>query len=83
MARAKVGGFGHSLIRYGKWAPSPGRLFVHFEPGNITVLLRTCPNGLTKIRVWRIVVHLSKELQWFATHPLAECLSHQGIIRVL
>ena len=46
------------------------------------VLLRTCPNRLTKIRFWWLVVHLSKELQWFSSPQDAECLSHVIKIRV-
>ena len=42
----------------------------------------TCPSPLTKIRVWWIFVHLSKELQWFSSPQDAECLSHVIKIRV-
>ena len=48
MARAKVGGHDSSPPASRNDAPSPGCPFVHFEQGNIMVLLRTCPNGLTK-----------------------------------
>ena len=42
----------------------------------------TCPNRLAKIRFWWLVVHLSKELQWFSSPQDAECLSHDIKIRV-
>ena len=51
VARAKVGGWDSSPPDSRKVAPSPACPFVHFELGNIMVLLRTCPNRLTKIRV--------------------------------
>ena len=83
VARAKVGGFGSSPIRSRKVALSRGYPFVHFETGNVTVFLRTCLSQLIKIKVWRIFVHLSKELHWFSSPHAAKCLSHQGIIMVL
>ena len=76
MARAKVGGFGFSPTASRKDAPSMWGPFVHFEQGNIMVLLRTHSSSLTKIRVWQVFVHLSKELYWFSSGQLAECLSH-------
>ena len=82
VARAKVGGHHCSPTPSRKNAPSCACPFLRFEQGNIMVFLWTRSNGLAKIRVSRIYVHLSKELQWFGAHPLAECLSHQGIIRV-
>ena len=82
VARAKVGGHGSSPPASRKVAPSRACPFVHFEQGITMVLLRTCPSQLTKIRVWRIVVHLSKELQWFSSPQDAECLSHVIKIRV-
>ena len=82
VSRAKPGGLDCSPRGSRKLAPSPGCPFLRFEQGNIMVFLWTCPNGLTKIRVSWIYVHLSKELQWFGAFPLAESLSHQGIIRV-
>ena len=83
VVRAKVGGRSCSPPPSRKNAPSSTCPFVRFEQGNIMVSLRTRSSPLTKIRVSWLFVHLSKELQWFAAHPLAECSSHQGIIRVL
>ena len=82
VARAKVGGRDCSLSGSRNVAPSRACSFVHFEQGITMVLLRTCPSRLTKIRFWWLVVHLSKELQWFSSPQDAECLSHVIKIRV-
>ena len=76
VARAKVGGLDCSPRSSRNDAPSSGCPFVHFELGITMVLRWTCPNRLTKIRVWRIFVHLSKEIYWFSSPQAAECLSH-------